>query len=125
MGVKVRYGRGAWWVVVYHGGTRKVKRVGVSRATTELIAAKVQVALAEGRLPFPEPPSSATMPSLPTFRQAAERWLATYPAVASLRQSTVEGHERALKLYAYPRFGDKLFIEVSRARISASSSPRW
>jgi hypothetical protein len=57
------------------------------------------------------------MPSLPTFRQAAERWLATYPALAGLRQSTVEGHERALKLYAYPRFGDKLFIEVRREDI--------
>ncbi len=117
MGVKVRYGRGAWWVVVHHGGTRKVKRVGVSKATAELIAAKVQVALAEGRLPFPEPPGPATMPSLPTFRQAAEQWLATYPALAGLRRARVEGYERALKLYAYPRFGDKFFIEVSREDI--------
>jgi integrase len=72
------------------------------------------VALAEGRLPFPEPPSPATTPPLLMFRQVAGQWLATYPALAGLRRSAVEGYERALKLYAYPRFGDKPFIEVSR-----------
>ena len=43
MGVKVRFRRGAWWVIVDHNRMRKAKRIG-SKAAAELIAAKIQVA---------------------------------------------------------------------------------
>jgi len=52
MGVKVRFRKGAWWVIVDHNRLRKAKRIG-SKAAAELVAAKVQIALAEGRAPFP------------------------------------------------------------------------
>lgn len=79
MGVKVRFRRGAWWVIVDHNRMRKAKRIG-SKAAAELIAAKIQVALAEGRAPFPEAPVESPQPALVSFRETAERWLATYPA---------------------------------------------
>ena len=118
MGVKVRYRRGAWWVIVDHKRARKAKRIG-SKAAAELVAAKVQVALAEGRVAFPEPESpSAEGPSKPIyFQEAAERWLATYPALASLRQSTIENYRRVLRIHVFPRFGAKSFVAVSREDI--------
>ena len=120
MGVKVRYRKGAWWVVVHHNRSRKVKRVG-SRAAAELVAAKVQVALAEGRVAFPEADAvSADPPSKPlSFQEAAERWLAAYPALAGLRESTIENYRRVLRIHVYPRVGTKPFTEVSREDIRA------
>lgn len=49
-----------------------------------------------------------------SFRETAERWLATYPALAGLRQSTVAGYRRVLKLHVYPRLGDKPFTAITR-----------
>jgi len=118
MGVKVRFRQGVWWVLVDHNRLRKAKRIG-SKAAAELVAAKVQIALAEGRAPFPAPeaPSPDQLAKPISFKEAADQWLATYPALAGLRQSTIEGYEGVLRLHVYPRFGEKAFTEVRREDI--------
>jgi hypothetical protein len=80
-----------------------VKRIGASKTIAELIAARVQVALAEGRLPFPEPPRPAPPPSLLSFRQAAEQWLATYPALACFMHERTHAEGRATEKGAQER----------------------
>jgi integrase len=113
MGVKVRFRKGAWWVIVDHNRVRKAKRIG-SKAAAELVAAKVQIALADGRAPFlgREAPSPDQLAKPVTFKEAADKWLETYPALAGLRQSTIEGYKGVLRLHVYPRFGEKVFTEV-------------
>jgi hypothetical protein len=105
-------------VVIHYKGTQKVKRIGSSKAAAELVAAKVQVALPDGRPAFPDPvpaaPIGAAVPI--SFKEAADRWLATYPALAGLRQSTVEGY-RVLTLHVHPRLGARPFTSISREDI--------
>ena len=50
-----------------------------------LLCCKIQVALADGRPAFPDPAATAPEPGPVSFRDAAERWIATYPALAGLR----------------------------------------
>ena len=45
------------------------------------------------------------------------KWLETYPALAGLRQSTIEGYKGVLRRHVYPRFGEKVFTEVRREDI--------
>ena len=118
MGVKVRFRKGVWWVIVDHNRVRKAKRIG-SKAAAELVAAKVQIALAEGRAPFPAPeaPSPDQLAKPITFKEATDKWLATYSALAGLRQSTIEGYKGVLRLQVYPRLGAKAFTEVRREDI--------
>ena len=118
MGVKVRFRQGVWWVIVDHNRLRKAKRIG-SKAAAELVAAKVQIALAEGRAPFPAPeaPSPEQLAKPITFKEATDKWLETYPALAGPRQSTIEGYEGVLRLHVYPRFGGKAFTKVRREDI--------
>lgn len=118
MGVKVRFRKGAWRVIVDHNRVRKAKRIG-SKAAAELVAAKVQIALAESRAPFlgREAPSPDQLAKPVTFKEAADKWLETYPALARLRQSTIEGYKGVLRLHVYPRFGERPFQEIRREDI--------
>src|SRR5689334_24788747 len=118
MGVKVRFRQGVWWVIVDHNRVRKAKRIG-SKAASELVAAKVQIALAEGRAPFPAPeaPSPGQLANPITFKEATDKRLVTYSALAGLRQSTIEGYKSVLRLQVYPRLGAKAFTEVRREDI--------
>jgi Phage integrase, N-terminal SAM-like domain len=75
--------------------------------------------LAEGRAPFraPEAPSPDQLAKPITFKEATDKWLATYSALAGLRQSTIEGYKGVLRLQVYPRLGAKAFTEVRREDI--------
>src|SRR5687768_6863590 len=60
MGVKVRYLRGAWWLVAHHDGKRWKKRIGSEKEAAREAAKELQRRLATGELdgkPEPEAPS--------------------------------------------------------------------
>ena len=49
MGVKIRFKRGAWWLVIDHKGRRRSKKIG-DRDTANITAKKVREALVAGDL---------------------------------------------------------------------------
>jgi integrase len=115
MGVKVREWKGAWWLFVDHQGRRKAKRLGVGKAgkkSAELAAIKLQARLAEG-----DSAVFAEVQNVPTFRQAADQWLTAHASLAQIRESTHAEYARALRLYGFPRFGDKPVTAISRADV--------
>src|SRR5262249_27091525 len=99
MGVKVKQRNGAWWLFINHKGRRKAKRVG-DRKAAELAAIKLRARLALGDSTSLEEQRSAL-----SFKDAAEQWLIAHSQLAQIRPSTRAEYARALRLYAYPRFG--------------------
>jgi integrase len=121
MAVKVRERKGAWWVVIRHKsipnkGHCRWKRVGTGKAgkrAAEAAAEKIQAKLALGEaMPWQDR-------AVPTFREAAERWLATYGPLRQLRESTRDLYKRNLETHVFPRFGPKPVTQVSREDMRA------
>src|SRR5262245_59534469 len=101
MGVKVRQWKGAWWLDVIHQGKRKRTRVGTGpegKKAAQIAATKLQARLALGE-------NLADEPVVPTFADAAEKWLTAYSKLGQLRASTVALYSHNLRTYAVPRFG--------------------
>src|SRR5262245_16310147 len=112
MGVKVRQRNGAWWLFIDHHGQRKAKRIGPGphgRKAAQLAAEKIQAKLALGDASLFREASS-----VPTFKEAAERWIATHVQLGQIRPSTESDYRRTLRLHAFPRFGAKPVTAVSR-----------
>jgi len=112
MGVKIRERNGAWWMFIDWKGQRKAKRVGPGphgKKAAHLAAEKIQAKLALGDTSlFDE------APHVPTFQEAAERWITTHIQLGQIRPSTEADYRRALRLHAFPRFGVKPVTAVSR-----------
>ena len=84
MGVRVRQKvkGGPWWVFVTHRGRRTSKQVGDRKAALVLAKAlEAELGKRDFRLPTTD---------VPTFAHVAEEWLARYPLLRSLRQTSVE-----------------------------------
>ena len=64
-----------------------------------------------------EPLRTALGPGAPTFKEAADRWLATHAQLEQIRETTHKEYARALRTYAYPKFGSKPVTEVTRPEI--------
>jgi integrase len=112
MGVKVRERKGAWWLVIDYKGTRKSKRVGTGpegRKAARLAAEKLQAKLALGDRGLLEPASR-----VPSFKEAAERWLTGHSQMGQIRPSTEADYARTLRLYAWPRFGNRPVTTITR-----------
>ena len=115
MGVRVREkvrGSGVWWLFVDHNGRRKARRVGpgpYGKKAAHLAAEKIQAKLALGDLSLFDEAAN-----VPTFEQAAERWITTHVQLGQIRPSTEADYRRALRLHVLPRFGAKPVTNVSR-----------
>jgi integrase len=115
MGVKVREWKGAGWLFVDHQGKRKARRVGVGRdgkKAADLAAIKIQARLAEG-----DTAVFGGGQNVPLFRDAAAHWLAAHVSLEQIRDSTHAEYARALRLYAFPRFGEKPVTAITRADV--------
>ena len=111
MGVKVKERSGAWWLFINHKGRRKAKKVGDKKAA-ELAAVQIRARLALGDSVLLQ-----NRPAAPTFKEAADRWLATHAQLEQIRETTHKEYARALRTYAYPKFGSKPVTEVTRPEI--------
>ena len=107
MGVRVRQKvkGGPWWVFVAHRGRRTSKQVGDRKAALDLAKTlEAELGKRDFRLPSAD---------IPTFAQVAEAWLARYPLLRSLRQTSVENHERFLRAHLLPFFGSTPVSDVT------------
>jgi hypothetical protein len=89
MGVKVRYRRGAWWVVIHHGGKCRTKKV-TDRETGRRLAGALEERLARSDFRLPTADDLG-----PTLQIYAGKWLDA--ARGNLKASTVPpGTERRI-----------------------------
>ena len=110
--VKVKGGKGAWWLFINHQGRRKAKRVGPGRRhkkAAEVAAIKLQAGSwrAISRV-FEERPAHATLGDY------AETWLATH-AHQGCKFSTIRIYEVNLRRHVLPVLGAKPLHLLSRA----------
>jgi|SRR5262245_15410377 len=87
---------GVYWIFINHAGRRKAKCVG-DKKTAEKVARRLRQELAEG--------SFRLTPQGPTFAELAKEWLATYPLVRSISQTSAENYERFTRQHLLPYFG--------------------
>ncbi len=124
MAAKVKWDRGAWWVVTHHDGKRRRKRVGASRddkREAEEIAKKINAALALGIFE----PDKKTPEPVP-FDRYARDWLRREVKLpiergvgGALAPSTALLHERHVHRYLIPFFGDKDLRELRVTDVQA------
>src|SRR6267143_5124095 len=107
MGVKVRFWKGAWWLMIHHGGRRKKKRIGPDRETAERVARAVREKLLRGDLDL-EP--STDHQTLTTYATA---WVKTMRG--TLKASTVDFYEAHLRRHILPALGSRPVSAVRRA----------
>jgi integrase len=106
VGVKVQHWKGAWWVVIHHGGRRKTKRIG-DRETALRVAQAIRERLARNELQLP----SAEV--TPTLRAYADKWLET--ADVTLKASTVAFYRANLERYILPSLASRQVGSLRRA----------
>lgn len=112
MAVKVRERNGAWWVFIDHKGKRKAKRVGVGpggKKAAKSAAERIQAKLALGDTGLFEEERS-----VPTFQEAADRWLRSHSQMGQIRPSTEADYARTLRMYAFPRFGSRPVTAIAK-----------
>ncbi len=113
MAAKVKWDRGAWWVVTHYQGKRKRKRVGPTNADKREatnIAKKINASMALGTF---APDSEAEKP-IPCD-QELRRWHATY--VATMKPSydvLTKGH---IEKHLIPHFGSQDLGELQESHI--------
>jgi integrase len=107
MAVKVIVWKGAYWLDVVHKGQRKRKRVGTGKTgkrAAEFAAIKIAAQLADGNVSVFAPPVPA---QVPTFAAVAQEWLQKYPALHSIRPTTLENYRSFTERHLIPYFGSK------------------
>ena len=96
MGVKVKERfPGEWWVLIYHGGRRKAKKIGRDESMAREVAKRLEAKLALGEI------SMESERAAPKMKEYAEKWLETYVKVLR-RESTYDRYKSILKKYVYP-----------------------
>ncbi len=106
MGVKIRFLKGAWWVVVHHQGRRKMKCIG-DRETAERIARAMRERLAKGELNLSPPAADHTLTTYVT------KWLAKMKE--TLKASTVTFYPGHLTQHILPALGVRQVPQLRRA----------
>jgi len=106
VGVKIRFWKGAWWIVVHHGGRRKTKRIG-DRETAERVARAIREKLAKGDLDL------TSTSDTETFRAYATTWLGTMKG--TLKASTVAFYEGHLERHVFPALGIRQVASLRRS----------
>src|SRR4051812_48212623 len=105
MGVKLRFKKGAWWLVIDHKGRRRSKKIG-DRETATITAKKVREALIAGDL------RCATPETGQTFADYAREWLSGL--TGNLKASTVSFYGDSLRRYVTPFFGTRVVNDLTR-----------
>ena len=123
MGVKVRFARGAWWVVVHHRGQRRMRRMGAgdgARRAAEKVAERLRAKLVLGELDLASPREASAFP----FAAFAAEWLRVevqLPAErgieGALAPSSVRQREESVRLYLAPFFGTHDVREIRVADV--------
>jgi len=131
MAARIRFDRGAWWVVVHHDGRRWKKRVGPDKRMAQDLAKRIQAKLVLGELASGKPKEDDPIP----FADFGRRWLRAEVLIPSerglegaLAQNSVRQREEGLRVYLIPFFGDTDVrkIRVAEARSWNPCSPwRW
>jgi len=106
VGVKIRWLRGAWWVVVHHEGKRRKKRIGPDQKLAERVAAEIRAKLVLGQFSLRRE-SKAAVP----FESFAERWLRTEVWLplergldGALSPNSARSRELGIRAYLVPFF---------------------
>src|SRR4029077_3403835 len=99
MGVKVRFRKGAWWLVIHHAGRRKKKRSGSDRETAQRVARAVREKLLRGDLNL-EPATDES-----TLTTYATAWVKTMRGTLKVR--TVDFYEANLRRHILPALGSR------------------
>src|SRR4051812_2210130 len=106
MGVKVRYRRGSWWVVIHHGGKCRTRKVS-DRETGRRLAGALEERLARSDFRLPSADDLG-----PTLRTYAEKWLDA--ARGNLKASTVYFYSTHLEQHIYPALGTRRVSALRR-----------
>src|SRR3954462_12799568 len=107
MGVKLKFRRGAWWLVIHHADRRKMKRIGHDRETADRVARAVREKLLRGELNL-EPAEDAQ-----TLTQYAAGWLKTLRGAR--KASTPAFYDAALRRHILPVLGARPVGSLRRA----------
>ena len=108
MAAKVKFDRGAWWVVTHHQGHRKKKRIGPTKAhkrQAEEIAKKINAALVLGTF-SQSPETEAHLPCDEELR----KWHSTYSPTLKLSYEVLTGG--LIENHLVPYFGSKDLREI-------------
>ncbi len=126
MSAKVRWDRGAWWVVVHSGAKRRRRRIGPSatdKRSAERIAAQVNVDLASGRTPG-NLHAEVIEPEPHPFAEFAEAWLrreVEIPIERGMVGHLAPGSARIYRLqvdvHLAPYFGNNDVREIGLAEV--------
>ena len=124
MAAKVRWLKGAWWVVTHYQGKRRKKRIGPTKADrrqADQIARRIDANLALGSFS-----PDAVKQEAPGFRAYAESWLRSEvelpierAAAGALAPATALLHQRHVRLYLAPFLGDRSLPEIRVADVQA------
>ena len=98
MGVSVRKKGGKWYVFVNHGGRRKARCVGESRAAALEVKRVLEARLALGDTAFVKGTAARSQ----SFSEFARNWLDQYAAL-ECKRSTYRSYEQLLRLHVFPR----------------------
>jgi integrase len=109
MGIRIRKKSGKWYVYVNHGGHRKAKCVGTSRAAAEKLKSLLEAKIALTGFGLPADAQDKS----PTFREYSDRWLKEYAEVNS-KPSSVKKHREVLRLYLLPELGARRLDQLRR-----------
>jgi integrase len=105
MGVKVRFRKGAWWLVIDHQGRRRSKKIG-DREIANRLARLARQALAAGDLRCTVPETSQTVETY------AKEWLKGL--TGNLKTSTVRFYSENLTRHVLPSLGRRPIAGISR-----------
>ena len=114
MGVTIRKRGGKWYVFVNHGGRRKAKCVGDSRAVAEQVKRLLEAKLALGDMGV----FNEEKAPIPTFGTFSEQWMKDYARI-ECKTSTAGGYESVLRQYLRDRFASKRLDDIRRDDIKA------
>jgi len=121
VGVKVRFFRGAWWVVVHHQGKRRQKRVGPDKKLAERVAKEIRAKLLLGQFEV----RREVQTPIP-FKGFAQDWLRTQVEIpierkiqGALSRRSGEIHEGNLRRHLVPFFADRDIREIRAADVQA------
>jgi integrase len=106
MGVRIKFGKGAWWIFINRDGRRRGKKIG-GKQTAQRVAQRTREQLAAGVFKLPPTASEET---LETYAKA---WLEGL--TGNLKASTIRFYASSLARYVLLLLGRRPLTAVSRA----------
>jgi integrase len=97
-----------YWIFVCDGGRRRAKRIG-DRKTAERVAGEIRERLAKREFRL--------APRGPSFATVAEEWLARYPLLRSVSETTMENYGSFVRHHLIPFFGATPVADIDYEQI--------